>query len=419
MKKVSLFLVVVVGLGMSAEAQWSFTATHKATGSCTSDGKVTTMNFATKQACEDERNEWQRDVANFMNCRIYYDCTPCTCKSCPTTSNSPTTTTMSSGADLKTQVVNTAVESALDVGFSLLFDWLFNGAERRREEQALQLELQRLYEEQIAEEKRIQQEQFQENAANIRSSLRGVGNDNNRTISNSPTNSWGLRTEAVRLEDVDVPLEEESAKGGYALMCELGKKNGLDFSDYMSKERWDKASSAETAKTMSNGELSQWHADYSRFMRDLYGADPIFNVIDDFTNELKTELKELGITVATVLVSAATGGIATTGVFLTPASAKIVEATAESVASIAKDINRDRSIDLQKAIGSGANVFIGSAISDYGKVTYNVYIVGKTIYNEKGIINKKMAAETTKIIAEKLGIENGNILPIEIVLSYI
>ena len=207
------------------------------------------------------------------------------------------------------------------------------------------------------------------------------------------------------------------AKGGYDVMKILGEKKGLNFSDYISKERWEQANNAEKAKTMSNEELFQWHADYNRFLKDLYGSDPVLNVIEDFSNELKTELKELGINVATVLISA--GVTATTGVFLKPANATIVKATTESIASIAKDINRDNSIDFQKALASGANVFVGSAIKDnYGKVTYNVYIVGKTIYNEKGI-NKKMATETTKIIAEKLGIEKGNKLPIDVVLKYI
>ena len=444
MRKFLIILVTIIGFGFNANAQCQLTVKRIDTGpSSTSVNKTWTAYFATKNECEAERLRLLNHRTHLYGNRyLYYVCSTCVCETCPTTTTTTTPSSTSTyntskyqSTDLGTELTKT-IDKAIDTFVPAFVNWLFERRERRIENELrmqrimYQLELQRQEQELFEQEQeRIKQELFLEDVANTFASFDGFDDVENNDLGfinefelmddQGFDPYWeddlGFITEAELIDNMN-DYDNSQASDGYEVMKLLGEKSGLNFSDYISKERWDKASDAEKIKTMSNEELFQWHADYNQFFKDLYGKDPVLNVIEDFTNELKTELKELAITVATVLVSAGISGM--TGVFLNPTVATGMKATTEVIASIAKDINRDNSIDFQKALASGANVFVGKAIKEYGNITYTIYIAGKTTYDVKGI-NKTVVAKTAKTIVEGLGLGEGNRLPIDLVLKYI
>jgi hypothetical protein len=174
------------------------------------------------------------------------------------------------------------------------------------------------------------------------------------------------------------------SKGGYQTMIELGKKNGLDFSDYISQERWDKMNTNEV-KDMTSEEIFQWNADYNRFVSDLYGSDPMFDAFKNFQSEVKTELTDLGIKVVTTLATA--GATMGAGLVLSPYTMMwvkpLIEGGAGAISAVAQAVNHnDYSNIIKNTVGGFAEGAIGSTIADVkgGAVLYPLFVTTITAY---------------------------------------
>ncbi|MDR1348797.1 MAG: hypothetical protein LBJ63_10335 [Prevotellaceae bacterium] len=84
------------------------------------------------------------------------------------------------------------------------------------------------------------------------------------------------------------------AKGSYQLMKELGEKYGLNLSNYLSEDLWNKMGNK--AGGMSSSEIAEFNKQYDKYVSDVRDKqkrqDPIFNVFDEAWASTKEKVKE-------------------------------------------------------------------------------------------------------------------------------
>jgi len=125
-------------------------------------------------------------------------------------------------------------------------------------------------------------------------------------------------------------------KSGYDMMVDMGRGCGLNFYDYISRERWNL-----DVKNASIKELAKWNADYDRFVKDCYGA----NELTFISEKAKEELIDMGIDIAKIWVSTGAGVAAST--LATPVAGMVIKTATSSfiagAAECAKAINHKES----------------------------------------------------------------------------
>jgi len=127
----------------------------------------------------------------------------------------------------------------------------------------------------------------------------------------------------IRRPDTSKPY---IAKSGYETMRELGEKSGLNFSNYLTEAEWNM-----DLKNASIEDLAKWHKKYDQFISDLYGSDPLINTVNNFKEELKTELTNMGINAGEKIV--ATGLTVAAGALLGPGGALIANVASGAIVS--------------------------------------------------------------------------------------
>ena len=180
----------------------------------------------------------------------------------------------------------------------------------------------------------------------------------------------------------------ENAKNGYEVMQVLGASRNLNFSNYMTTDEWNK-----DPRTMTTSDLLKWNQKYNRFMNDLYGSDPMIEVIKNFQEELKTELINGGIEAGKAYLTISTA-VATSGLSLTPEAVILVKfasgVLANSGEEIAKQYNEGKSfakgnMDWNKLKVAASSGSISGAIGGMptkvpaGKTVSSAVSLGKTV----------------------------------------
>jgi hypothetical protein len=196
-------------------------------------------------------------------------------------------------------------------------------------------------------------------------------------------------------------------RSSYGIMKDLGAKSGLNFSDYIREEDWNR-----NPGEMTTEELIKWHQNYNRFISDLYGSDPIITTVKNFQEELRKELTDIGINLAEKGV--VYGATALVGISLTPAGAMIakpaIEGIVKTIASVAQAANHGESVKSlgvwQNALKQGLETTTGSIIGNNGTVISVVYESGKVLYEGGSPKEAILIAITTTVnanTAEHLG----------------
>jgi len=150
----------------------------------------------------------------------------------------------------------------------------------------------------------------------------------------------------------------------------------------------------------------------------------MFNTFTNFQKEVKTELVNLGINVAAVLISA--GATAGVGLALTPEGAAMlkpwIEAGIRSSATFAQSVNKEETLEitLQKTGKSFVEGAVKGFVGNYEGGKYIViYTAAKALNDGKSI--KKTGVESIGAVVSKYvgksGAGKGNAFPVTVIIK--
>jgi hypothetical protein len=240
MKKKILYLTIIFVCLCTNDvfAQWGFNATLRVTGECTSDYKPiyplpNITGFPTKAECETVRNIILNISEGNGYCRAYYSCTACV------------------GHDIAGN--NQGTGSLNTNGTNQGSSYYSNNAGAFVQDAA-------------------EQKQYQNDM------LFGT-NNSNQMLATTGDKKYDVATGNLIKSRREAPTTDKAGgrvegyfnyqsyqpKGGYGFMKELGESVGLNFSDYMSEELWNKASTGK----MSFDEAAEFNKKYDQFVHDV------------------------------------------------------------------------------------------------------------------------------------------------------
>ena len=117
----------------------------------------------------------------------------------------------------------------------------------------------------------------------------------------------GGNTRVATIPQKEPKSDFSKAKGGYGVMENLGKNYGLDFSKYVPKGLWDKAS--KNMGAMSSKEISQFNSGFDKFMSDLFKSDKDLQLINDkLLIDLGIDLAEIATSTMLDIIKISSGG---------------------------------------------------------------------------------------------------------------
>ena len=212
---------------------------------------------------------------------------------------------------------------------------------------------------------------------NTSSGFREIGQSTSMNSSPRPQVSPPIETTITKKEkservttnqnksDFSNPQILYQSKGAYhGVLQSLAESKGLNVTNYFSEADWNDCT--QDSKIFFSPRCENFHQEYNRFWRDIYGADNLLGMND----EQKKELIDMGIDVAENYLSVSAGVAAS--IFGTPVAGAAASGAIKAGSEIFKDINHGKSIDDPKVwwnatvsgIGAGAGSLVKFKVVD-------------------------------------------------------
>jgi len=390
----------------TAWGQWTFTATLRTSGNCyVVNLPIPPFDFfSTKAECEQMRNIILGIESNYGGCHAYYECTRCTGTDIVipgqgSSQTNPLNQTNSTTGNLNLIGTSTGQPFFTSHPIHETVDF-------------------------------IDQTSTQQNLLNSRGRMvfyNGINVTGDKRFDNEWSKLYGRSTDYINFGRPDeafskgegrviyysgrrasyLPNESLSERSGYQVMKELGESVGLDISNYISEEFWNK-----DIRDMSSEEVAEWNRQYDKFVMDVNKRqkgepiDPKGEEESIFTEAVIDKMIDITAEVATAVIPQYTipGAVATVAVRASQEGLKWANATyhgnsCDGVGTMGGRFLRNVTTDF--AFGVGGKM-VGDLLGSAGKVTFKEANIAS---KESKIITRTAAKAGGNIEQKFLGYE--------------